>query len=120
MLTAKNGDLESPTYLDWIRRQRCYFCDLQAPSSAHHWPTKGSLGYTNDLQTIPVCGRCHMRCHGETVGEAERLLPIPRTEQHGAPAQCFWRFVTTATHHEYGQVMRELTRWRNRPLAIPI
>lgn len=67
-------------YLTLVRELPCYFCGSRLVC-AHHFPPRGRLGYTDDTRTIPVCARCHRRCHGERVDGAD-----PISEQSQAEA----------------------------------
>jgi hypothetical protein len=66
-------------YLAWCRRQPCAFCPRPLGGEAHHTIKKGMGGATlRDDRAVPVCRRCHKRCHGETVVEKSgaRMPPI--------------------------------------------
>ena len=97
----KECDLLSPLYLEWIRKQSCFWGDENCgPTRAHHFPPKGR-GIINDLATIPVCDVEHRRCHGETVvfnmsTGSHRLAPIAQELQHTAVLVTFWKFWDTA------------------------
>jgi hypothetical protein len=103
-------DLKSPAYLEWVRRQPCYWGDVACrPSEAHHYPPKGRLGYTDDLSSVPVCHREHRRCHGlVVVFDGKRYQPIPSGEQHIAVLVIFWRFWRTAPMETREQVLRDM------------
>jgi len=115
----KEGELQSPTFLAWTRRQPCYFCNCPPPVDPHHWPPKGR-GVVNDLNVVPACRACHGRCHGDVAvtAEGKQLPPIPGYSYEDAPAVMFKRFMRSAIDHEWQQVIREIDRWRDRPLAI--
>lgn len=82
---------------------------------AHHYPPK-ARGPVDDTKTIPVCARCHQRCHGIVVAAlGERLEPIADDDQVAAVDAVFRRFMTGATEEEIVQVMRDLGRM---PLSI--
>lgn len=112
----KDGRLESPVYLDFVRRQACYWCAASPPSHAHHWPPKGR-GVLDDSRTLPACARCHMRCHGARVDGAD---PIEALAQRAAVGEVFRRFIMSAPDAEIRQVLRDAARMRaSRVYVVP-
>ena len=97
----KQGDLLSETYLAWVRTLDCAVCMAWAPSQPHHWPPKGRVGCTDDTRTMPVCVRCHRRCHGEKV---DGLAPIGTHEQTDAVNRTQIRFFLSASAEQWRQV----------------
>ena len=108
----KQGDLLSRAYLEWIRSRQCSFCDAAPPSHAHHWPPKGRLGYTNDLETLPVCAAHHGACHGQSVVFNGLLYePVEDSRQTGAVE--FWQsvFLEMASVEQWRQVGEDRAKW---------
>lgn len=107
MPIAKSGSLNCKTWLAFVRRMGCAFCDAPAPSQAHHHPPKGR-GVTDDSKTIPVCVRCHMRCHGQLV---EGKAPLPAEEQVAAVNGVRSLFMERASEAEFKQYVADRRRW---------
>lgn len=128
MRTApKTGECLSPVKLAWDRRQRCSFGGTHpdgehAGGESHHYPTKGSLGTTRDDLTMPICRRCHMRCHGETVVEDDyRLGPIGHEEQVHAVHVARSRFINEASLQDRQQFFRDIEAWAEaREASLPV
>lgn len=104
----KAGHLFSEVYLAFIRRLPCFNCGSEAPSQAHHWPPKGR-GVTRDDRTLPVCTRCHTRCHGNTM---DGQPPIRAREQEEATDEIRSLFMDVATREEWEAFARDRLRWQ--------
>ena len=106
---AKDGRLESPTWLGFVRRLPCAFCDAPAPSAPHHYPQK-RMGSANvdDSRTCPVCTPCHRRCEGEWVNGNP---PIAHSDQNAAVLTTMASFIRHATAEEFAQFERDRRRW---------
>jgi hypothetical protein len=104
---SKQGSLLCEVWLAFVRRMTCAFCDAPAPSQPHHFPPKGR-GTTDDSKTVPVCARCHMRCHGQRV---EGKGSIPEEEQRAAVAGVRSLFLERASDAEFKQYASDRRRW---------
>lgn len=109
----KAGQLISPTYLDWVRGLPCSGCGKEPRNEAHHFPSKGASGGTNDIHVLSVCHSCHRRAEGATVlMNGHRMPPISAEEQTAIVARTFMAFVERGRQHHVDQVMRDIRRWR--------
>jgi hypothetical protein len=56
---------KSKKYLDWVRKQPCYWCGREA--EPHHLKGIGNLGGVGmkspDWSVIPLCHSCHIKIH---------------------------------------------------------
>lgn len=114
MPMMKDGELLSPTYLDFVRSLPCAVCCRQPRNEAHHYPSRGASGATNDLRSMPVCRECHLRCEGaNVVVGGRRMPPVPAAEQAALVAATFFKFLEGAGRwHVVEQVLRDIKRWR--------
>lgn len=108
MQILKDGSLSSVVFLAFVRRLDCSFCDAPSPSEAHHFPPKGR-GVTRDDRSLPVCRRCHMRCHGQRVDGAEA---IPEPAQRAEIDRVRSLFMELGSAAEWDQFARDWRRWR--------
>lgn len=100
---SKQGELLSPTYLEWVREQPCAFCPGDGASrDAHHFPTRGASGRTIDLLTASACRRCHQLCD-----VAEHNGGYSRERQRAAVAATWEAFLRRAPRELVHQVLRE-------------
>lgn len=110
----KQRRFPSEAYLDAVRSFECYGCEAPPPSMAHHHPPKGRRGDLDDSKTIPVCLRCHQRCHGITVGDGGvRYLPISDGVQTAAVDATLRRFLHEAPGEAVAAYFVELQRVRS-------
>lgn len=114
-MIGKEGRVESPAYLGWVRRQGCRVAEqhrnrlgCQGPIDPHHVDGKGMGGARcRDDRTVPLC-----RIHHDEAHARGALL--------GAWAdETLRRFLDGASDQEIGCYMADLRRWRSRPLAVP-
>jgi len=77
---GKARELVIDEYTRWLRSRPCAICWAKPPSEVHHWPTRGSLGYIDDLRAMPLCRIDHLLAGGERVVHEGRVL-TPHTQK---------------------------------------
>lgn len=50
-------------YLKFVRAQSCLLCPEEELIHAHHWNRSGTGTKCSDLDTVPLCWRCHRNFH---------------------------------------------------------
>ncbi len=124
-MTPKDGRLESPVYLSWVRRQRCRAGEaLEALGGArdcmgridpHHVDHKGMGGARcRDDRTIPLCRMHHDYAHAHC-GAATTVIPI---DVERWVDETLRRFIEQAGAEEVRLYLKDLERWKERPLAV--
>jgi len=104
----KSGNLESPTFLSFAKKQLCFFCNKPS-DDPHHVPPVGR-GVRHDFNVVGVCRACHDDCHQGRIGE-ER--------QHRGVVYTIARFVREASTQEFEQFARERQEWaRKRGMGL--
>ena len=110
MMIPKHGSLRCETYLNFVRRLPCVFCDSRGgslPIAAHHFPLKGR-GFVDDTNACSACAMCHKRAHGERV---EGRDPIAKNDQEHAVLRTWRLFMEKATPVEWEAVSRARAKW---------
>lgn len=96
----KATQVVDPKYLAWCRAQPCFNvaeCGRAVAGEAHHSKGKGMGGaIVRDDMAVPVCRRCHARCHGQKV---DGLHPIDRERQKRAAHEARERYLARAGVH---------------------
>ncbi len=121
MISAKDGRVESPTVLAWMRRQICRACHEQhlregtpAPrpgSDPHHVEGKGMGGARcRDDRVVPLCRLHHDQAH-ELGKDEGALLDYWAIE-------ALARFLDEAGPDEVRSYLADLERWKNRPMMV--
>ena len=72
----------SPSYLEWIHRQRCARCNSDRGIEASHMGP-GGTGKVGDIWCLPMCGKCH-RAAPDSVHGLGGVRPWEK--QHGVVA----------------------------------
>lgn len=117
---VKEGRLESPAVLGWVRRQRCRVAEeaerrgdrsgCVGPIDPHHVDHKGLGGARcRDDRVVPLCRLHHDAAHDHRDGV--ELMSVWADE-----TRC--RFLDRADPAEVRLYFSDLQRWKERPLAV--
>lgn len=71
--------MRSSKYLKFIRQFDCCWCHATENIEAHHFGRGGTGFKCSDLETVPLCHKCHMEFHQQghlgSPGSALKLTP---------------------------------------------
>lgn len=107
----KDGDFHSLGLRAWVKRQRCAFCNRDAPSEPHHYPSRGAGG--DDMSIICLCREHHDQAQ-------QYRAPLTAEWQHIQALVTLRLFVRTATEEEWTQFAVERERWMRSRIWVPM
>lgn len=129
VMQPKDGRVDSPAFLGWVRRQPCRAGEMRddcrkhwlgacrGPIDPHHVDGKGMGGARcRDDRTVPLCRGHHDRAH-ESYSYPQDELSFDRCDRWAD--ETLRRFLDGADPAEVRQYLTDLELWRTRPLTIP-